>query len=30
MRPKNDARKMEVYRFVNDFMKERGVCPTTQ
>lgn len=30
MRPKNDERKMEVYRFVNDFMKERGVCPTTQ
>ncbi len=21
---------MEVYRFVTDFMKERGVCPTTQ
>lgn len=30
MRPKNDERKMEVYRFVNDFMQERGVCPTTQ
>ncbi len=30
MRTKNDERKMEVYRFVNDFMKERGVCPTTQ
>lgn len=30
MRPKNDERKMEVYRFVNDFIKERGVCPTTQ
>lgn len=30
MRPKNDERKMEVYKFVNDFMKERGVCPTTQ
>ncbi len=30
MRPKNDERKMEVYRFVTDFMKERGVCPTTQ
>nr|MBE6545191.1 repressor LexA [Oscillospiraceae bacterium] len=30
MRPKNDERKMEVYHFVNDFMKERGVCPTTQ
>ena len=30
MRPQNDERKMEVYRFVNDFMKERGVCPTTQ
>ena len=30
MRQKNDERKMEVYRFVNDFMKERGVCPTTQ
>ena len=30
MRPKNDERKMEVYRFVTDFMKDRGVCPTTQ
>ena len=30
MRPKNDERKMEVYRFVTEFMKERGVCPTTQ
>ena len=30
MRQKNDERKMEVYRFVNDFMQERGVCPTTQ
>ena len=30
MRTKNDERKMEVYRFVNDFMQERGVCPTTQ
>lgn len=30
MRPQNDERKMEVYRFVTDFMKERGVCPTTQ
>ena len=30
MRAKNDERKMEVYRFVNDFMAERGVCPTTQ
>ena len=27
---KNDERKMEVYRYVSDFMKERGVCPTTQ
>ena len=30
MRPQNDERKMEVYRFVTDFMKEKGVCPTTQ
>ena len=30
MRPKNDERKMEVYRFVTEFLKERGVCPTTQ
>lgn len=30
MRPKNDERKMEVYSFVTSFMKERGVCPTTQ
>lgn len=30
MRPKNDERKMEVYSFVTEFMKERGVCPTTQ
>ena len=29
MRPKNDERKMDVYRFVTIFMKERGVCPTT-
>ena len=30
MRPKNDQRKIEVYRFVTGFIKERGVCPTTQ
>lgn len=30
MRHKNDERKMDVYRFVTEFMKERGVCPTTQ
>ena len=30
MRPRNEERKMDVYRYVNDFMKERGVCPTTQ
>ena len=30
MRAQNDERKMEVYRFVTDFMKERGVCPTTR
>ncbi len=30
MRAQNDERKLEVYRFVTDFMKERGVCPTTQ
>ena len=30
MRQRNDERKMEVYRFVNDFMSEHGVCPTTQ
>lgn len=30
MRQRNDERKMEVYRFVNDFMAEHGVCPTTQ
>lgn len=30
MRTQNDERKMEVYRFVTDFMKSRGVCPTTQ
>ena len=30
MRAQNDERKMEVYRFVNDFMREKGVCPTTQ
>jgi len=29
MRPKDEGRKMEVYRFVTSFMKERGVCPTT-
>ena len=30
MAVRNDERKMEVYRYVNQFMKERGVCPTTQ
>ena len=30
MRPKNDERKVEVYNFVTSFMKECGVCPTTQ
>ena len=30
MRPKNEERKGEVYAFVNAYMKERGVCPTTQ
>ena len=30
MRQKNDERKMDVYRFVTEFMKEYGVCPTTQ
>lgn len=30
MRQKNDERKMDVYRFVTEFMKEHGVCPTTQ
>ena len=29
MRPKDEGRKMDVYRFVTSFMKERGVCPTT-
>ena len=29
MRPKNEERKIEVYRFVTDFIRERGVCPTT-
>lgn len=30
MRERNDERKMDVYNYVNEFMKERGVCPTTQ
>ena len=30
MRQKNDERKMDVYRFVTDYMKEHGACPTTQ
>ena len=30
MNPQNFERKMEVYRFVTEFNKERGVCPTTQ
>lgn len=30
MRPRNEERKMEVYHYVKDFMKQRGVCPTTQ
>ena len=29
MRPQNDERKMEVYRYVTGFIKERGACPTT-
>ena len=29
MRPKDDGRKMEVYRFVSDSISRNGVCPTT-
>lgn len=29
MRAQNDERKMEVYRYVTGFIKERGACPTT-
>lgn len=29
MRPKNEERKMELYGFVNDYIKEKGVFPTT-
>ena len=29
MRQKNEERKIEVYRFVTNFIRERGVCPTT-
>ena len=29
MRPKNEERKIEVYQFVIDFIRRRGVCPTT-
>ena len=30
MRPKNDARKMEVYNFMTRYMEEQGVYPTTR
>ena len=30
MRQRNDERKMEVFNYVSEYMKERGVCPTTQ
>ena len=29
MRPRNDERKMEVYRFVSEHLSRNGVCPTT-
>ena len=29
MRPKNESRKIEVYNFVNNYLKNNGVCPTT-
>ncbi len=28
MQKKNDERKLEVYNFINDFIKEYGVCPS--
>lgn len=28
MQKKNDERKIEVYNFINDFIKEYGVCPS--
>ena len=30
MRPKNEERKSEVFAFVNSYVKEHGVAPTTQ
>lgn len=30
MNPKNDAKKMEVYDFINGFINEYGVCPSTR
>ena len=28
MQKKNDERKIEIYNFINDFIKEYGVCPS--
>ena len=28
MQKKNDERKLEIYNFINDFIKEYGVCPS--
>ena len=30
MRPKNDEKKEAIYEFINDYIKEFGVSPTTQ
>ena len=30
MRPRNDDTKLAIYEFVNKYIKENGVCPSTQ
>ena len=30
MRPKNDEKKEAIYEFINEYIKEFGVSPTTQ
>ena len=30
MRPRNDDTKVAIYEFVNKYIRENGVCPSTQ
>ena len=30
MYPKNEEKKMEIYRFINDFLREYRVCPKSK